>query len=140
MVKFVPGDDETERPHRYLVLVGDAAAGPGVSGKSLIKHERRAAHLVELIGEVGQAALVESAVLHIGVLLEALDGSLVAAPDSQRTVGKNALAIADVADNLFQGPLVRRVPEVAFALTARADGARGDWQGQRGLLLSAKPL
>src|SRR6266403_131779 len=56
VMQFVSGDNEGQRAHRHFVLVGDAAAEPGVSSEPAQQSDTSAAHVRELLRQIGERA------------------------------------------------------------------------------------
>jgi len=50
------------------------------------------------------------------VFIEARKGRLVTSGNSEKTVGKNSLGIAEVTKDLFNAPLARSVPKVSLGI------------------------
>src|SRR6185295_15048976 len=78
----------------------------------------------EVLQQGRQAALRERSVLHVVVLLEAGQGSLVVAGNTQRPVAENAFGVHDVPERFLHTPLPRSIAEISIRLPGRKQGQR----------------
>ena len=110
---FVACDGVGDCAHAYLVIVGDAAAGPGCLVEIPKKSQRGATYGDVFLDQFGQKTIGEGTVADVVVLFESFDGSAIAAADAECAIGEDAFGIADVAENFFDRPFVGSVAEVA---------------------------
>jgi len=119
MVQFVARDDEGQGADCDFILVGGSPAQPCFVAKGVEKGRGGAANEGEFLDQVGQGPLAELAGADVVVLLETAEGRLVGAGDAQGAIGKDALAVGDMAEDFLDGPFVGSISKVAVAFTAR---------------------
>jgi hypothetical protein len=121
VMQFVSGDSEGQRAHRHFVLVGDAAAEPGVSREPAQQSDTGAAHVRELLRQIGEPAFIKCAASNVIVLLKAFDRRLIGARDAHGPVREDAFRVAQMAENLFYRPFAWSVAKIAVPLAARGE-------------------
>ena len=119
MVQFVARDDEGQGADCDFILVGGSPAQPCFVAKGVEKGGGGAADEGEFLDQVGQGTLAELTGADVVVLLETAEGRLVGARDAQGAIGKDALAVGDVAEDFLDGPFVGSISKVPVAFTAR---------------------
>src|SRR4030095_2433682 len=63
--------------------------------------------------------------LHVIVLLEPFNRSLIGAGNSQSTVGKNSLGIVHMSENFFDAPFPRGIAIICFLLAELGEQRKG---------------
>src|SRR5579863_3202561 len=116
VMHFMPRNQIGNRPHCDFILIGNPAPRPRRLLQIPQQGNCRAPHRDVIFNRVGDRTARKRTIPNIVILLEAFDGGSVAARNAQRTVGENALGIADVAQHFFRAPFLGRVAEVAIRL------------------------
>ena len=111
MAQLVPRDVEGEAAHGGGVVAHDAAPQPGLGGEAGEEGEGGVAHRAVVGEQAGQGTRLEAGGGDVGLLVEGGERSGVAPRDAQRAIGEDALVVGEVAEDLLQRPLARRVGE-----------------------------
>src|SRR5258708_6954673 len=111
MVYLVARGHKSQRAHRHLFLIGQAAPGPGILVERTKQADARAAHRPKLLNEARECPLAKRTTPHVVILLESGKRRLIGARESQCPVSKNALGIRDVSQNFLYRPFSRPIPE-----------------------------
>src|SRR5579872_6762655 len=125
MMQLMPRNNVSQRPNRYFVLVREAAAGPCSFVEIAQQRESGAAHGDKILHSIAQRAIRKRTIAHVVILIEAFDGSGVAAGNAQCTVSKDAFRVADMPKHLFGTPLSRRVANVSILFVSAGKQQHG---------------
>src|SRR6185503_25609 len=125
-------DDERDAANRYLVVVSRSSAIPRAGLQTCQKRDRRSANMLEFLGKVAEAALVEVCSPNEVVLLETRERCRVSPAKPKRAIRKHSLAVDHVAEQFLYAPLAFSVTEVSSILGNSAD------QSQRPVKLRAE--
>ena len=103
-MQLMPRDDVGQRAHADCILAGDAEPRPRLFIEVAKQRQRGAANGDEVLDQIGQRTLRKRTVADVVVLFEAFEGCGVGARDAEGAVGKDALGIADVAEDFLGAP------------------------------------
>src|ERR1051325_327289 len=111
VMQLVPGDVPGQAAHRCGVAGDGAAPQPRLVRERAEEREGRAPRERVVVDEIAQRQLLEARGGDAGVLVEAGQRARVAARDAQRAVGEDPLVVDEMAEDLLERPLARRVAE-----------------------------
>ena len=118
MVKFVTCDEISEGQNRYRVVARDAAAQPGFFVERSKQSEAGLAHVRVLFHHIRKFSRTEPCAANIILLLKTCKRRLVSAREPQGAVREDPLRVGDMPEHFLNGPLARRVTEIAVALAS----------------------
>src|SRR5215831_3294798 len=121
VVEFVACGQVGDGADTEFGVVRYAASRPGWFVQIAIERQRGAADGDVILDQVSDRAMREGAVLYVVVLLKTGQRGAIAAGDTEGAIGKNSLAVADVAEHFFQGPFIGGVAEVAIFVVTPAE-------------------
>jgi hypothetical protein len=113
MMPLVTGDDERQTSNRYLIVVSRATSIPGVIFEARKQRNGRAAYVLVFASQVFEAPLVEICASHEVVLFKARQRGCVTSPKPERSIGKNALSVDHVTQQLLDTPFAFSVSIIA---------------------------
>src|SRR5437773_1052273 len=114
-----------ESPHGYFILIGDAAAHPGVAIEAPEQMDRGASHAIVFVKNLAELHRAVGRVLRSHVLVITGYGIHIVAGEKERSKSENSFRIDQVPDNFLDGPLVRCVTERRFCFIEPAQQNQG---------------
>jgi len=119
VVEFVAGGDIAESADGYFLLVGDAAAGPGLLVEIPQQGQRGAPDGDVVFDDFGKRH--PGSVADIVILLETFDGRAISARDVESPIGEDALGIANMPEYFLDRPLLGCVAKIGVRLVTTGE-------------------
>src|SRR5215469_3926701 len=123
VMAHMAGDDEGQSRRRNLFLAGSPPPLPSGGIEGADQRDGSFANNRKLVQQVLEGSRREFAGLNVSILLETGERGLIAARDAQQTVGKDTLGVAQVADDLLDGPFARGVAKIGLLVGKRRQEA-----------------
>lgn len=133
VVEFVSGNDEGGGLGGKGIAAGGALARPGIGRETGQQGLGGVADGLVFLHKRGPRARVGLGMGGEVVLFKAWEGRLVAAADAERAIGEDALAVGEMVEDLFDGPLAGGMGDgLRFGDAAPEGQERGGLRGERG--------
>ena len=98
------GDDVTQRAHRNGVFAGRAGSQRLLRRQGVKEQDAGAADMLEFRDQVVPGAVVKVSRRDVGILLEAGQGSMVVACESERPVSEDSFGVGQMPDDFLDAP------------------------------------
>ena len=115
------GHDVGQSSYRYWIIAGGSHSSRTSFIEGVEHQQVRSALQIKLIKQLGKRTVVGVGIFDIAILFKALNRCLVAARDTQHSIGKHPLAVDNVAEQFLDRPLAFGVGERAFFFCPRDD-------------------
>jgi hypothetical protein len=110
MMGDVTGDDVSQRPGADGIAAGLPAICPGLGGQTVQQGPSALSYAPEFVHQRPKWPAIEAARRDVCLLIKAGEWGRVAPRNSEKPIRKDALRIAEMAQDLLNAPLTGRIP------------------------------